>query len=76
MEFITPSSMSGFIPNAILLTMILYGILWIWSLVDLLKSEFTDNSIKLLWLLLLVFLNPLAPFLYGHFARKQKIRYR
>ena len=54
----------------------LYCVLWIWSLIDLLKSEFTDNSIKMLWMLLLVFLNPIAPFLYGHFARKQKIRYR
>lgn len=54
----------------------LYGILWLWCLIDLIKSEFTDNSIKVLWLLLLVFLNPLAPFLYGHFARKQKLRTR
>ncbi|SIS50389.1 Phospholipase_D-nuclease N-terminal [Belliella pelovolcani] len=54
----------------------LYGILWLWCLIDLIKSEFTDNSIKAFWLLLLVFLNPLAPFLYGHFARKQKLRTR
>ncbi|MFN3802601.1 PLDc N-terminal domain-containing protein [Belliella pelovolcani] len=60
----------------VLILVVLYGVLWLWCLMDLIKSEFTDNSIKALWLLLLVFLNPLAPFLYGHFARKQKLRMR
>ncbi|MCH7410140.1 PLDc N-terminal domain-containing protein [Belliella sp. DSM 111904] len=52
----------------------LFATLWIWAVVDLLKSEFKDNSTKLLWLLLLIFLNPLAPFLYFHLSRKQKLR--
>jgi hypothetical protein len=72
MELIEPFGMQYWI----LILVVLYGVLWLWCLIDLIKSEFTDNSIKALWLLLLVFLNPLAPFLYGHFARKQKLRTR
>lgn len=68
--------MPNFIPNTIIFTFVLYGILWLWCLVDLLKSEFTDNSIKLLWVVILIFANPIAPFIYSHIARKQKIRYR
>ncbi|SNS60365.1 Phospholipase_D-nuclease N-terminal [Belliella buryatensis] len=72
MELIEPFGIQYWI----LALVVLYGVLWLWCLIDLIKSEFTDNSIKALWLLLLVFLNPLAPFLYGHFARKQKLRTR
>lgn len=72
MELIEPFGIQYWI----LVLVVLYGVLWLWCLIDLIKSEFTDNSIKALWLLLLVFLNPLAPFLYGHFARKQKLRTR
>ncbi|MFD2034058.1 PLDc N-terminal domain-containing protein [Belliella marina] len=76
MEFITPNYSTSMIPNAVFLAMVLYGILWIWCIVDLLNSEFKDNSVKLLWGLILIFINPLAPFLYSHISRKQKIRLR
>lgn len=68
--------MPSFIPNAIIFTVALYGILWLWCVVDLLRSEFKDNSTKLLWGVILIFVNPLAPFLYSHIARKQKLRLR
>lgn len=76
MEYVSPSSMNLIVPNAVFFAFALYAILWLWCIVDLLRSEFKDKSVKMLWVLLLIFANPLAPFVYGHLARKQKLRYR
>ncbi|MGC9108758.1 MAG: PLDc N-terminal domain-containing protein [Caldimicrobium sp.] len=47
-------------------------VLWIWALIDLLKSEFTGYN-KLIWLLVLIFLPLLGLILYYFIGRKQKI---
>jgi cell division protein FtsX len=48
-------------------------VLWIWALIDLLKSEFTGHN-KLIWLLVLIFLPLLGLILYYFIGRKQKIK--
>ncbi|MGC9001176.1 PLDc N-terminal domain-containing protein [Caldisericum sp.] len=48
-------------------------VLWIWALIDLLKSEFTGYN-KLIWLLVLIFLPLLGLILYYFIGRKQKIK--
>ncbi len=48
-------------------------VLWIWALVDILKSEFTGYN-KIIWLLLVIFLPLLGLILYYFIGRKQKIK--
>jgi len=47
-------------------------VLWIWCLVDILKSEFTGYN-KIIWILLVLFLQVLGVILYLFIGRKQKI---
>ena len=48
--------------------------LFIYVLVDIIKSEFTNNINKIIWLLLVIFLAPLGIVLYLLIGRKQKIQ--
>ena len=48
--------------------------LFIYVLVDIIKSEFTNNINKIIWLLLVIFLAPLGIVLYLLIGRKQKIK--
>ena len=48
--------------------------LFIYVLVDIIKSEFTNNINKIIWLLLVIFLAPLGIVLYLLISRKQKIK--
>jgi len=43
---------------------IIIGILWIWALVDLIKSDFKDNTNKIIWALVIIFTFPIGPVLY------------
>ena len=47
-------------------------IIWIWALIDILKSEFTSTN-KIIWLLVVFFLSLLGVLLYYFIGRKQKI---
>jgi hypothetical protein len=49
-----------------------YAILWLWALVDLLRSEFKDSNMKLIWAVVLIFANPIGPFVYFILSREQK----
>lgn len=46
---------------------------WIWALIDVLKSEFNGSG-KIVWLLVLFFLNAFGAILYLAIGRGQKIK--
>lgn len=48
------------------------AIFWIYSLVDVIRSDFTNSRKKTMWLLLLIFLAPLGTILYLMIGRSQK----
>jgi ABC-type multidrug transport system permease subunit len=48
------------------------AIFWIYSLVDVIRSDFTNPRKKTMWLLLLIFLAPLGTILYLMIGRSQK----
>ena len=48
--------------------------LWLWSLVDLLRSNFSDSTNKLIWVIVIVFIPVLGALLYLLIGRKQKIK--
>ena len=43
---------------------IAWAIFWLWMLIDLLKRKSMDGSTKLLWVILLIFVNVLGVLLY------------
>lgn len=45
----------------------------IWTLIDLLRNEFTGNN-KIIWLLTIILLPPLGSVLYVFIGREQKIQ--
>jgi hypothetical protein len=49
-------------------------ILWLWALIDLLTSEFTSSTNKLIWVVVILFLPVLGGILYLLIGRKQKVR--
>jgi hypothetical protein len=66
-----------FVTGILLLLGLIYAVLWIWALVDLLKSTFKDQNMKLIWIVVLIFANPIGPIVYfilsgEHKARSQK----
>jgi hypothetical protein len=48
-------------------------ILWIWALVDILKSNFSGSNDKLVWVLVIIFLPVLGALLYLLIGRGQKV---
>ena len=50
-----------------------FVIIWIWALVDILKSDFKDGTNKIVWLLVVFFLYILGALLYYFIGRKQKV---
>jgi ABC-type multidrug transport system permease subunit len=48
------------------------AIFWIYSLVDVIRSNFTNPRKKTMWLLLLIFLAPLGTIFYLIIGRSQK----
>jgi hypothetical protein len=56
----------------ILLFIFLPLILWIWALVDCLKSEFKGSN-KIVWVIVIIFFPVVGPILYFLIGRGQKI---
>ncbi len=47
-------------------------VLWIWALIDILKSSFRNQTDKVIWLLVVLALNGLGALLYYWIGRHQK----
>ncbi len=58
----------------ILLLIALPGLLWLWALIDLLKSSFGNSINKLVWLIVIVFIPVIGPLLYLLIGRNQKLK--
>jgi len=49
-----------------------FFIAWVWSIVDILKNEFTGYN-KIIWILVLIMLPPIGVLLYLFIGKNQKI---
>ena len=63
----------GIIWIVTILISIVSFVLWLWALIDILKSDF-NGSEKIIWLLVVFFLPLLGFILYFFIGRKQKIK--
>ncbi|MBN3521266.1 PLDc_N domain-containing protein [Algoriphagus lutimaris] len=43
---------------------LLYTILWIYCLVDIIRSEYKDANMKLIWLIIILFAQVIGPIVY------------
>lgn len=57
----------------ILLVILLPFLLMIWAIVDLIKSDFKDQSTKIVWALVILFFPFLGSIIYLIFGRSQKV---
>lgn len=58
-----------------LLVGLLYTILWIYCLVDILRSEFKDPNMKLIWIVILLFAQGIGPIIYLILGKNTKNSY-
>ena len=52
---------------------LLYLILWIYCLVDIIRSDFKDQNMKLIWVLIILFAQVLGPIAYLILGKNSKI---
>ncbi len=62
-------TVASFISMAGMLALLIF---WIWTLIDILKSDFKDSINKIVWLLVVFILNGFGALLYYFIGRKQK----
>ncbi|NDK56853.1 PLD nuclease N-terminal domain-containing protein [Pontibacter fetidus] len=48
--------------------------LWLWAIIDLLLGNFSENTTKLIWLVVVAFIPFLGAILYLLIGRRQKVR--
>lgn len=68
-------NMGGYEVLLLLFFLIIPVGIWLWALVDLLRSNFTNQINKLIWLILIVFLPILGVPLYYFLAEGQKVQH-
>ncbi len=52
---------------------IIPAILWIWALVDILKSNFKDDATKVIWVIIVILLPILGSILYFILGKNHKV---
>lgn len=57
-------NMGGGFIIVLLLFSLAYFILWVYCLVDAIRSDFKDQNMKLIWVLILLFAHGLGPIAY------------
>ncbi|GHA74729.1 PLDc N-terminal domain-containing protein [Pontibacter akesuensis] len=49
--------------------------LWLWALIDVLRSDFKSGTDKLVWVVAIIFVPLLGALLYLLFGRSQKVKH-
>lgn len=57
-------NMGGGFIVVVLLFSLAYFILWVYCLVDAIRSDFKDQNMKLIWIIILLFAHGLGPIAY------------
>ncbi len=56
----------------IIISLLLFAV-WIWTLVDIIQSQFNDTNEKLLWIVLVILLPFIGTILYFTIGSKNKL---
>lgn len=66
-------NMGGGFIAVLLLFSLAYFILWVYCLVDAIRSDFKDPNMKLIWVIILLFAHGLGPIAYLVLGKGSKI---
>ena len=58
----------------LLMFLLLPALLWIWAIIDLLRSTFPNDTNKLIWALVIIFIPFIGSILYLVVGRNQKVQ--
>ncbi|WP_339730056.1 PLD nuclease N-terminal domain-containing protein [uncultured Gimesia sp.] len=53
---------------------VLAFVLWVWMLIDCLKNEPSDGNDKIIWVLVIIFLNGIGALIYYLIRRPERIK--
>lgn len=56
-----------------LLFLLIYSILWIYCLVDIIRSEFKDPNMKIIWIVIILFAQVIGAIVYLAMGKSTKI---
>lgn len=65
-------NMGGAVMMVLLLFTLAYFVLWVYCLVDVIRSDFKDSTMKLIWVIVLLFAHGLGPIAYLIFGKGSK----
>jgi hypothetical protein len=65
-------NMGGAFLIVLLLFSLAYFVLWVYCLIDVIRSDFKDQNMKLIWVIVLLFAHVLGPIAYLILARGSK----
>ncbi|MBL0745460.1 PLDc N-terminal domain-containing protein [Chryseolinea lacunae] len=60
--------------GVIILVLLVPFALWLWALIEIIRSDFKESSQKIIWLLVLIFLPFLGWLLYVIIGRGQRVK--
>lgn len=63
------------IGGASILLVLIYGILWIYCLVDIIRSDFKDPNMKIIWIVVILFAQVIGPIVYLAMGKSTKSTY-
>lgn len=64
----------AWMPGVWELVILIPFLLWLWVLIDILKSNFVNSSNKIIWLLAVIFLPFFGVILYFFMGKGQKVK--
>jgi hypothetical protein len=65
-------NMGGAFLIVLLLFSLAYFVLWLYCLIDVIRSNFKDQNMKIIWVVILLFAHVLGPIAYLILARGSK----
>ena len=68
-------NMGGGFLIIILLFSLAYFILWVYCLVDVIRSDFKDQNMKLIWVIVILFGQVIGPLAYLALGKSTKVSY-
>jgi uncharacterized Tic20 family protein len=63
----------GFFGVLMLLLGLGYLVFWVYTLVDIINGQFRDPSMKVVWIVVVIFAQFIGPIIYWLISRSQKI---
>lgn len=68
-------NMGGGFLIIMLLFSLIYFLLWLYCVIDVIRSHFKDSNMKLIWIVILLFAHLIGPLVYLVLGKNSKVGY-